>query len=262
MPKTSSAATPRRESPRSAVRILQILEKLGEQSEGWTLSALSRELATPKSSLLVLLRALGEKKHVRHVDGVYHLDEASFRLASRMLSNRRFPEVARPILQSVVQATGETAVIGVMSEDRASTTYIDKVESENALRFSAKIGDRRPLYASAAGHVFLAFGDPAQAQAYLKSVIIKPLTSNAIATRQELKQAIELVREQGIAVTKDQATQGVTGFGAPIFDETGTLIASLVLAAPSTRIEFRLDEIGQLAKQAAADISSVMGYRG
>jgi IclR family acetate operon transcriptional repressor len=260
MVKRPAAKPTRRESPRSAVRILQILGHLGDRTEGWSLSNLSREMGTPKSSLLVLLRALTENGHIQSTNGIYRLDQASFRLASSILSARRFPEVARPILQQVVDETGETAVIGVLSEDGVSTTYIDKIESPNALRFSANIGDRRPLYASASGLVILAFGDRRQSESYLKTVTFKPLTPFTIKTKQELRRAIEGARQEGVVISKDQATQGVTGFGAPIFDDSGNLIASLILGAPTARIEGRTAEIGALAKRAAERISAVMGY--
>ncbi|HKR17943.1 IclR family transcriptional regulator [Rhizorhapis sp.] len=250
----------RRENPRSAVRILQILDKLSDDSQEWTLSSLGRELNSPKSSLLALLRALIDMGHIHQAGGIYKLDGEAFRLASHILLNRHFPEVARPILREIVEKTGETAVIGVLSEDGQSTIYVDKVESPSALRFSAKIGDRRPLYSSASGHVILAFGDREMAAAYMKKIKVQPLTPSGIASKAELKEAIDLARARGIAVTRNQSTEGVTGFGAPILGETGELIGSLVLAAPTSRIEVRMDEMSQLAKQTAVRISEIMGY--
>ncbi|HKT84745.1 MAG TPA: IclR family transcriptional regulator [Novosphingobium sp.] len=251
-----------RESPRSAVRILQILDKLGDETQEWSLSSLGRELKCPKSSLLVLLRALMETGHIQAVGGTYKLDGMAFALASRILANRNFPEVARPVLREIVEKTGETAVIGVPSDDDLSTVYVDKIESPNALRFSAKIGDRRPLYASASGHVILAFGNREKSDAYIKSIKIEPLTKSGIASRKDLKLAIEKARDQGVAVTENQSVEGVTGFGAPIFGETGELVASLVLAAPTSRIEVRVDELCGLARETAARISKIMGYQG
>mgnify|MGYP002382366670 CR=1 FL=1 len=128
---------PRRSSPRSVVRVLQVLEKLSDESQEWSLSLLSRELGTPKSSLLVLLRGLVDTSHIRQSAGTYRLAGAAYALASHILSSRHFPEVARPILDDVVSKTGETAVIGVLSEDAQSTVYVDKVESPSALRFSS-----------------------------------------------------------------------------------------------------------------------------
>lgn len=252
---------PRRSSPRSVVRVLQVLEKLSDESQEWSLSLLSRELGTPKSSLLVLLRGLVDTSHIRQSAGTYRLAGAAYALASHILSSRHFPEVARPILDDVVSKTGETAVIGVLSEDAQSTVYVDKVESPSALRFSTKVGDRRPLYASAAGHIFLAFAPAEATEAYIRGVKIKPLTPTAITTKRDLKAAIEAARRDGVAVTRDQATEGVTGFGAPIYGAAGELIGALALAAPSSRARRRTAELTALAKEAAAAISGHMGYQ-
>ena len=251
-----------RESPRSAVRILQILDKLADETQEWSLSSLGRELNCPKSSLLVLLRALMETGHIQAVGGIYKLDGMAFTLASRILTNRNFPEVARPVLRDIVEKTGETAVIGVPSDDGLSTVYVDKIESPNALRFSAKIGDRRPLYASASGHVILAFGNRDKSDAYIKSIKVEPLTKSGLTSKKDLKGAIDKARDLGVAVTRDQSTDGVTGFGAPIFGETGELVGSLVLAAPTSRIEVRIEEFCALAKETASRISKTMGYQG
>lgn len=253
--------SPRRSSPRSAVRVLQILDTLSDEAGDWSLSALSRALGTPKSSLLVLLRGLTATGHIRQSGGTYQLTGGAYTLASHILSRRHFPEVARPVLEDVVARTGETAVIGVLSEDGQSTVFVDKVESPSALRFSTKIGDRRALYASAAGHVLLAFGPPDAQQTYIRDVKIRPMTPTAIATKKELRAAIDAARKDGIAVSRNQVTEGVTGFGAPIFGASGELIGALSLAAPSSRAKGKIAELTSLARQAAASISTLMGYQ-
>lgn len=259
MAKQNEPGSARRESPRSAARILHILDSLAENPGGWTLAALSRELETPKSSLLVLLRALTDLQHVAVNNGTYHLGIAAFKLASKIEAKRIFPAVARPILRRIVSETGETAVIGAISEDGLSTVYIDKIESDRALRFSANIGAHRPLYCSASGLVILAFQPKEKTEQYLKSIKLRQLTSNTIVSKRELQDAISKARKEGVAVTRDQATEGVTGFGAPILDGAGHLIATLVLAAPSIRSETRMDLLRDLARNGALEISEIMG---
>jgi DNA-binding IclR family transcriptional regulator len=37
-------------------------------------------------------------------------------------------------------------------------TYVDVIDSRNAVRFTVSVGDRRPLYCTAGGRVLLAAG--------------------------------------------------------------------------------------------------------
>ena len=46
-------------------------------------------------------------------------------------------------------------------------TYVDVIESPNAVRFAVSVGDRRPLYCTAGGRVLLASGTDQELRRYL-----------------------------------------------------------------------------------------------
>jgi DNA-binding IclR family transcriptional regulator len=71
----------------------------------------------------------------------------------------------RRILAQLAAATGETAVYAMPTDGRtdASLTIVplDQVESEHSLRYVSKLGTPVLATETAAGHVFLAFRNPA-----------------------------------------------------------------------------------------------------
>ena len=147
--------------PRALGRALEVLEALARRRDGATLSALSQRLGSPKSSLLYLLRPMTRLGYlVRNPDGRYRLGPAAFTLAMAALSNRELPELARPFLEDLVAKSGETALLATMAGDAEAAVYIDKVESQNPIRYGARIGERRPLYCSAIGKLLLAYLEP------------------------------------------------------------------------------------------------------
>lgn len=237
---------------------MQILDILAEAGEGRTLASLSKEMGTPKSSVLNLLRSLTASGHVDHIEGFYHLGGESYRLASAILSKRRFPEIARPTLKRLVDDIGETALIGVMSQEETALVYIDKIETRQSLRFAISIGDRRPLYCTAGGIILLAFQPESKTEDYIRDIKMEPLTPKSKATKKELRAAIEQARKDGYAINMDGATEGATGIAAPIFDSDG-IVATLSVAAPSARISERIDELLQHTQAAALEISRLMG---
>ncbi len=245
--------------PRSVERVLDILKLLAGDADGRSLAELGQQMRIPKSSLLNLMRALVASGHVMQDEGLYHLGARSFELASGILARRRFPEVARPILRRLVDISGETALIGVLTEDGEEVTYIDKMESPKALRFAATIGHRRPLYCSSSGRVLLAYQPAARIEAYIRGVKLVRLTEHTMIDRRQLREEIANVRREGVSVTVDQATEGVTGFAAPIFNAAGAVMASVVFAAPSVRVEERIGSLCRLARQMGAEITAVMG---
>lgn len=247
-------------SPRSVARVLAILERLAETPGGLTLAALSVALKTPKSSLLNLLRGLAAANYVTHSDGHYSLSAESFRLAGTMLAGRRFPETAHPTLRRLAEQSGETAMIAVPSPDRRFMVYVDKVESETGIRFTATIGSRRPLYCSCSGRAFLAFQPVAWRDKYLKETKLVAQTAETVIDKPALRALLERARAEGIATTRGDMTEGCTGVAAPIFDQAREAIGSIIVAGPTERMAGRLAQHKLLVKAAGRAVSQMMGY--
>lgn len=248
--------------PRTPARVLRILELLAADPQGQTLARLSEAMGTPKSSVLSLLRSLTRSGHVTQVRSLYRLDLESYRLAGAVIATRRFPEVARPILQRLADEAGETAIIGAMAADGNGVVYLDMVESRNSIRFAAAIGDRRPLYCSAGGRLLLAFRPEREIDAYLSRAELVALAPQTITDRDRLRQILAEVRRSGVSCTVEESAADVSGTAAPIRDGSGAVIACLLLAAPWSRAAPQAERFIALTRAAAQDISRLLGDRG
>jgi IclR family transcriptional regulator, acetate operon repressor len=247
--------------PRALGRALEVLEALARRRDGATLSALSRRLGSPKSSLLYLLRPMTRLGYlVRGPDGRYRLGPAAFTLAMAALSNRELPEMARPFLEDLTAKSGETALLATLAGDVAAAVYIDKVESRNTVRYTAKIGERRPLYCSAIGKLLLAYLPPAKREEYLKTTRLKAFTPQTPVTRGALRRELDEIREAGLSVSIDEIAEGAAGLAAPVFDRHGDVVAGLVLGALSQRVRAEQPRLAALVMDSARDLSRVMGF--
>ena len=261
-----SAAVPPRihnrdAGPRALGRALEVLEALARRRDGATLSGLSRRLGSPKSSLLYLLRPMTRLGYlVRSPDGRYRLGPAAFTLAMAALSNRELPEMARPFLEDLVAKSGETALLATLAGDVPAAVYIDKVESQHTVRYTARIGERRPLYCSAIGKLLLAYLPPAQREEYLKTTRLKAFTPQTPVTRAALRRELDEIRDTGLSVSIDEITEGAAGIAAPVFDRHGDLAAGLVIGALSQRVRAEQPRLAALVMDSARDLSRVMGF--
>jgi len=247
--------------PRALGRALEVLEALARRRDGATLSALSRRLGSPKSSLLYLLRPMTRLGYLmRSPDGHYRLGPAAFTLAMAALSNRELPEMARPFLEDLAGTSGETALLATMAGDAPAAVYIDKVESQNTVRYMARIGERRPLYCSAIGKLLLAYLPPVKRQEYLKTTRLRALTPKTPVTRAALRRELDEIRSTGLSVSVDEITLGAAGVAAPVFDRSGEVVAGLVLGAPSQRVLAEQPRLAALVIESARELSRVMGY--
>ena len=247
--------------PRALGRALEVLEALARRRDGATLSALSRRLGSPKSSLLYLLRPMTRLGYlVRSPDGRYRLGPAAFTLAMAALSNRELPEMARPFLEDLTAKSGETALLATLAGDVAAAVYIDKVESRNTVRYTAKIGERRPLYCSAIGKLLLAYLPLAKREEYLKTTRLKAFTPQTPVTRGALRRELDEIRRAGLSVSVDEIAEGAAGLAAPVFDRHGDVVAGLVLGALSQRVRAEQPRLAALVMDSARGLSRVMGF--
>jgi DNA-binding IclR family transcriptional regulator len=249
-------------APRSVTRVIRILDCLCASSGPVSLADLSRQLDSPKSSLAALLRGLAAEGFVLARDGAYTLGPNAFGLGSALLEARRRGPAADLIrlgMERMAVRSGETVLFAVADADML--TYVDVVESRNAVRFAVARGDRRPLYCTAAGRALLAAGSEADAAAYLARLRPTALTAATETGKAALASAIAAARSEGVAQTIDQAGEGVTGTAAAIHDAAGHVLGALTVAAPSSRLHDRLAELARLVREEAAAISRSLGYR-
>jgi DNA-binding IclR family transcriptional regulator len=252
----------RQSLPRSATRIPQILCLLAAQPAGATLSQLSELSSTPKSSLLALLRALTQSGFLRHRDGRYAIGPEAVKLASAIVSQRQFPDIAIPIVDALATATGERALLAQLDAGAASAVYIYKSESRNALRFIVEVGSREPLYSSAIGRVLLAFQPTGWRANYLRCTKLVPLTRKTNKSKRHLSRLLEAVRRNRLATSYEETIEGVVGIAAPIFGRNGEALAGVVIGAPMARALPRIEDLERQVGEAAAEISRLMGHAG
>lgn len=252
----------RQKPPRSATRIPRLLCLLAERPDGATLSQLSQASATPKSSLLALLRALTQSGFLQLRDGLYVIGPESVKLASSIVSHRRFPDVASPVVDALCEASGESALLAQLADDAPAVVYTYLAHSKNPLRFMAEVGSREPLYCSAVGRVLLAFQPAEWREDYLRRVTLEPVTAKTVRAKNELRRIVETARRERVTTSLEETIEGVAGIAAPIFDKTGNIIAGLVIGAPVGRVQARIPLVERMVREAAGEISRLMGHSG
>lgn len=254
----------RQTAPQSVTRVIQILEALCASERPLSLADLARVLGTPKSSLAALLRGLAEEDFVIAADGVFRLGPGAFGLGSALVEARRrlqSSELVRQGMRRLAERSGETVLFGVGDVASETLTYVEVIESRNAVRFAVAVGDRRPLYATAGGRALLAAGSDTALQQYLKRLRPEPLSPHTETDKRRIAEAVAQARASGVAQTVDQMAEGVTGTAATIRDATGAVIGALIVAAPSSRLQDRLQELARLVREEADAVSRSLGYR-
>jgi IclR family acetate operon transcriptional repressor len=214
---------------------LTLLVTLGEYPEGIGLSDLARRVGMPVSTVHRLLATLHSFGFV-HFDADYRrytLGLRLFELSHQVALVRRLSEVAAPVMQHIVQVTGETSLISVL--DGEEMVYVERFDSPHPIQVRGSIGRRDPLYCTAMGKSLLAFQSDESREAIISRLHLKRLTPHTITDRDELRRELDRTRERGYSLADEEHEPGIRTVAVPVLDSRGRAVAAICVTAPAFR---------------------------
>jgi DNA-binding IclR family transcriptional regulator len=236
-------------------RGLSLLLELGEHPAGLGLSDLARRSGVPISTayrLLSDLQGLGFATFDEETRR-YTLGLAVFELSHRVSAARGLSDVARPVMQRVSAASGETCLLAVL--DGIEIVYVQRVDSPQRVQIAARIGRRGPVYCTSMGKCLLAFQSEATREELLRNLRFERFSPNTIVRRDALRRELERVRARGYAIADEEYDAGIRAVGVPVLDARERPVAALCVSAPAFRTPIeRLESFVPVLREAAATI--------
>lgn len=220
---------------------------------------LSRELGLPKSNVHRMLVTLEELGYLQQTsEKTYKLTLKLWQLGAAMMSRLDVKAVALPHMQRLVQATRESALLAVL--DGFDAVYIDKVESDQPIQATTRVGSRVPAHCVGTGKAMLSYQSPDFLAAMLRTV--RTHTSSTVSRPEALLDQLRLARERGYAVNRGEFRTGVTGIGAAILDPDGRVVAGVGVWGPDDRLAPMIERHAKYLLRCADDISHELGFPG
>ena len=250
--------------PRSILRVVQVFAKLGAHPEGQTLAQLCQSLLLPKTTLFTMLKVLQSAHYLTNDGGAYRLGPQAVALGASMAESpaRNFPNCANGALHSLCQRTGETGFLAVLTPDRQFCKYVAVVETDNWLRFSVKVGSQKPADATGSGRAMLAYLPESEVLQLLERFPFERLTPKTVSSRHRLLTNLKEVRMQGVSCVDSGTVAGVLAVAAPIFGADRQVAAAVSTGGPISRVADHLPAVKSAVRDAAEEISRILGYRG
>jgi IclR family acetate operon transcriptional repressor len=192
------------------------------------------------------LVAVGEPQKFRLGPAVAHL-------AHVWTASVDIAEIARPVLRSIWEQTGETVALFV--PQGAHRMCIAELPSTQPLSFKRGVGYRERIVLGASGRAILAFSEtrPAELKAWAKGTGVD--LDNYAAQ-------LALTRKRGYAVSKEELIPGAVAVAAPFFHGSGEVAGSIGVFGPSVRLaEKQIEALGRLLVEEAKVVSKALGQR-
>jgi DNA-binding IclR family transcriptional regulator len=225
-------------------------------------SEISARLKLHKSTVHRLLSVLEQNGYVDRdrANGSYALGLKLIELGTRASARIDLCELAGPILDRLMEKTGETAHIGVMSH--GAVISVADSEGYKTLRTPSTVGRRTPAHCSSQGKVLLAEMDSEQLRAFVRRNGLKAFTPVTIRRIGALERELLEVRRRGYAIDDQEFEEGLKCIGAPIRDRTGAVVAAISIAGPAVRLKLeRMPRLIEAVLEGAARLSTALGYR-
>jgi IclR family acetate operon transcriptional repressor len=247
------AAVPDSSAERAAHALALVFER-----EPRTLTELAEAVGVTPIEAAALIAGLERHELVAWDAGRSGLraGSAALRFARSGAGREDLVELAQPSMRRLSEESGETANLIVARP--AGTEAIAQLDGRHLLGATNWLGRQLPLHATAAGKVFLAFGDAALPDGALAAH--GPAT---IVDRDRLARELETVREEGYATIVDELEDGLSAVAAPVRDRDGAVIAALSVSGATLRLPpARLRLLGRVALEQARALSARLGHSG
>jgi len=232
-----------------------ILNAISKTSQGLRISEISSSLGISKSTVHGITAALEDQGAITRdsVSKKYTIGITLMELGKAAYERIDFKNIARPIMEDLMEQCQESVFLGVRNGDRV--TVIDIVESRKDFKISSPIGTALPLLAGATGKLFLSLMDPMDSQKYLNSNQLLRFTPNTIIDPSRYAKELEKVRKNGFATDDEEYISGVRAVAAPIKRCGAYIPAIWVVGFKASMSDKKIQAIIKQTKDAADQIT-------
>lgn len=234
-------------------RAAAVLKTLENQREGLSLGQISKASGLPRTTVHRIVSALEAQQMVMTGSSGVRLGPALVRLAAS--AHTDLVAIARPYVEGLGRRTRETVDVSVYRGLHAIS--VDQYPSDQELRVVSPLGTAFPIHCTAHGKALLGmFSDE-----FLSQLLSEPLeqrTASTIVSLRSLITEVNVGRQQGWAVDKEEHAEGVCGIGVSIRSGLSEHYA-ISLAVPALRFHNNFQSLKAALLQCKAEIEALIG---
>jgi IclR family transcriptional regulator, pca regulon regulatory protein len=238
-------------------RGLDVLAAFGPAHRRMSLSEVAEATGLARPTARRLLLTLEELGYVRSSSGVFELTPRVLDLGSAYVSSLGLWDVARPHLEALVAATGESSSMAQL--DGSDIVYVARVSVPKIIALRVEIGTRFPAAQTSQGKVLLAALPPEGLEGALAVPSRSGLPPFIGRSHEQLADELVEVRARGWALADEELAPGIRSVAVPVRDREGSVRAAMnvtVHAAETSRetlLERHLPRLLRTAGEVSAD---------
>ena len=209
----------------------------------------------PKGTLYRLIQTLTNQGMLNYDPErqTYSLGVRLVRLAHAAWQSSSLAPIARPYVDALAQATGETVHLAQL--DNGQVLYVDKRNARTPVEMYSQAGKVGPAYCTGVGKVMLAFLDASEASRVIQQQSFHPFTQHTLDGEQALRTELTQIRGKGYSFDREEHEPGIICVAAPIVTSAHRVLGGL--SVTTTTAQKSLSELEDLAPQLMATAHSI-----
>ena len=243
---------------KSAKRILEILRFFAAAKKPASLACISGALGFPKSSCLALMETLVSEGYAYQSDGRYYLTGRWLREAEIVSRHDRVALRCRTALQGLSEELRETVILAKLAHDKV--VYLDVIEADHVVRFSAYVGQQKPVHAAASGRALLSVLPDEDLRVMAGSLTYPGFTSATPRSAKAMLLAVRAGQQRGWHLNLGEHEADTISVAAPFLLDGSAL--ALVVGGPASRLKEKVDTVGAALKRAASGLNAMTNPEG
>lgn len=254
---TARMQRPEAVGTQSAERVLRILEAIGASQNGATASEVAEELALNLSTTYRLLKTLERQAFVGRQAGDhrYVLGRAVDSLGRAMRQQLVTTPGMRATLRSVHDSVQAPAYLTVFRGDDIAVAHIAD-SPENPRIGQLHVGFAEASHVTAFGKLMLAAKDDAALTRFLERHNPAALTPRTITSVEKLREQLDEVRAQQLAVEVEEYTARLACIAAPVKARSGKVIGAVSVSISADDFSRRAHDLERAVRRGAWQVSA------
>jgi IclR family transcriptional regulator, KDG regulon repressor len=245
-------------------RALDLLELFLEGAPSLGVPDIAIRLGLPRSSVHEIAQTLLARGYLAPLELQPHrftLGPRLFELGNAYANELDLAREGQQVARAVAAACDETVHLAIL--DGTQVVYIAKVDSTHAVRMVSVLGGRLPAHCTAVGKMLLSGLSDADVSArYAGTQTLVGMTPNSLTSLGRLRQELVEIRGRALAYDDCESNAAVRCVAAPVYDHRSELVAAMSVSVPIIRMDdARRDELGELVRRGADDLSRRLGYK-
>ena len=246
--------------PMRELALLEALAAADPAEGGLSIGACVALTAIPRATCHRLMHSLVSQGYVERLARGRYVPGWRVHLLCHTLSARSMVTLARPVLEELVAATGQTAHLGVLHG--SSAVYIACVDSPSSLRLAARPGSRISIHVSAIGMVLAACLPEREREALVRGTAWEQRTRFSLTDPDALLAALDTARERGYAVDEGGYAADVRCMAVAVVEPGNR--RSVAVGISGLASDLRTDDPAAIAavRRAAEGLSAALAAQG